>query len=222
MCREEKKRIPLAGVEDVWLPRPSSLALLTWRARSRGITFRKEKLFSFSVSSFLAQAAPRHLGDGTLLQQPGARRPRAGRACHGPPTKLIVKGGVGRKTDETESQGGVLTDETERQGRRVMSKRCQCRRKRMGCSRRRRERSCHSGADGEGSGGDAAGEDANEPGLRRMEAWYYASPILWRSVPEGAPGPGLTKRVIEPCRCRKKQRGNAAGGDANDPVQAVW
>ena len=168
VCREEKKRIPLAGVEDVWLPRPSSLALLTWRARSRGITFRKEKLFSFSVSSFLAQAASRHLSDGTLLQQPGARRPRAGRACHGPPTKLIVKGGVGRKTEETESQGGVWTDETERQGRRVMSKRCQCRRKRMGCSRRRRERSCHSGADGEGSGGDTAGEDANEPGLRRM------------------------------------------------------
>ena len=106
VCREEKKRIPLVGVEDVWLPRPSSLALLTWRARSRGITFRKEKLFSFSVSSFLAQAASRHLSDGTLLQQPGARRPRAGRACHGPPTKLIVKGGVGLKTEETESQGG--------------------------------------------------------------------------------------------------------------------
>ena len=60
----------------------SSLALLTWRAHSPGITFRKEKLFSFSVSSFLAQAAPRHLSDGTLLQQPGARRLQAGRACH--------------------------------------------------------------------------------------------------------------------------------------------
>ena len=163
VCREEKKRIPLAGVEDVWLPRPSSLALLTWRARSRGITFRKEKLFSFSVSSFLAQAASRHLSDGTLLQQPGARRPRAGRACHGPPTKLIVNGGVGRKTElgRTESQGGMRTDETERQGRRVMSKRCQCRRKRMGCSRRKRSYQCGVGVEGRC---DAASEDANETG----------------------------------------------------------